>query len=32
VDSWTVEVDECAGSSDGSGSVTVGTSGMIEAS
>jgi hypothetical protein len=31
VDSWTVGVNEHAGGSDGSGSVTIGTSGMTEA-
>jgi hypothetical protein len=32
VDSWIVEVDECAGGSGGSGSTTIGTSGMTKAS
>jgi hypothetical protein len=32
VDSWTIEVDKCSGGSGGSGSVTIGTSGMTEAS
>jgi hypothetical protein len=32
MDSWTVEVDECTGGSDGSGSATIETSGMTEAS
>jgi hypothetical protein len=32
VDSWTVEVDECARGSGGSGSATIETSGMTEAS
>jgi hypothetical protein len=32
VDSWTIGVNECVGGSNGSGSVTIGTSGMTEAS
>jgi hypothetical protein len=32
VDSWTIGVDECAGGSSRSGSATIETSGMIEAS
>jgi hypothetical protein len=32
VDSWTFGVDDCAGGSGGSGSATIGTSGMMEAS